>query len=144
MITKIAIGSDHAGFCTKEKIKEFLTPKGYEVEDFGTHSEQSVDYPDYAHPVAYAVEKDINLKGILVCGSGIGVCITANKHKDIRAALCWNTEIAELSRKHNDANIVCIPARFITVEMAENIVDVFLNTSFEGGRHENRVKKIPI
>ena len=144
MNIKISIGSDHAGFCTKEKIKEFLTQKGYEVEDFGTHSEQSVDYPDYAHPVAAAVEKDMNIKGVLVCGSGVGVCITANKHKLIRAALCWNTEIAELSRKHNDANIVCIPARFITVELAENIVDVFLNTDFEGGRHANRVKKICI
>ena len=144
MNIKIAIGSDHAGFCTKEKIKEFLTKKGYVVEDFGTYSEQSVDYPDYAHPVANAVEKDITTKGILVCGSGNGVCMTANKHKDIRAALCWNAEIAELSRKHNDANIVCIPARFITVELAESIVDVFLNTDFEGGRHENRVRKICI
>jgi ribose 5-phosphate isomerase B len=144
MNIKVAIGSDHAGFCTKEKIKEFLVNKGYVVEDFGTHSEQSVDYPDYAHPVAIAVEKDSNMKGVLVCGSGVGVCITANKHKFIRAALCWNAEIAELSRKHNDANIVCIPARFITVVLAESIVDVFLNTDFEGGRHENRVRKICI
>src|ERR1035437_1395744 len=144
MINKIAIGSDHAGFCTKEKIKEFLISKGYIVEDFGTRSEKSVDYPDFAPPFANAVEKDKSYRGVLVCGSGNGVCMTANKHKDIRAALCWNTEIAELSRKHNDANIVCIPARFITIELAENIVDVFLNTGFEGGRHEKRVKKIPI
>lgn len=137
------IGSDHAGYSTKGKIIKALEEMGYKIKDFGTFSERSVDYPDYAHPVAEAVEKNNYSKGILICGSGNGVCITANKHKNIRAALCWTTEIATLARMHNDANIVCIPARFISVKLAADIVKIFLTTEFEGGRHEKRVKKIP-
>jgi ribose 5-phosphate isomerase B len=140
----IVIGSDHAGFRYKEKIADYLEGAGYSVTDFGCFSEESVDYPDFAHPVARAVEKGKNIFGILICGSGNGVCMTANKHKKIRAALCWTTEIAKLSRLHNDANIVCLPARFIDFDMAREIVNVFLNSSFEGGRHLKRVKKIPI
>jgi ribose 5-phosphate isomerase B len=139
----IIIGSDHAGYKYKEKMSDFLEKSGYSVTDFGCYSEESVDYPDFAHPVAEAVEKGKNAFGILICGSGNGVCMTANKHKKIRAALCWTIEIARLSRLHNDANIVCLPARFIDFDMAKEIVNTFLNTSFEGGRHLNRVKKIP-
>lgn len=140
---KIAIGSDHAGFKYKEKIADNLEKKGFIITDFGCFSEDSVDYPDFAHPVAEAVENN-NILGILVCGSGNGVCMTANKHKKVRAALCWTIEIARLARLHNDANIVCIPARFVDFESAYEIVNTFLNTEFEGGRHQNRVNKIPI
>jgi len=138
------IGSDHAGYLTKKEIIKVLEEMGYQVKDLGTFSEGNVDYPDYAHPVAEAVEKNNYSKGILICGSGNGVCMTANKHKNIRAALCWTTEIASLARMHNDANIVCIPARFINVELAVDIVKIFLTTKFEGGRHERRIKKIPL
>lgn len=141
---KIAMGCDHAGYCMKEEIKKYLEGEGYMVKDFGTYSEDSVDYPDYAHPVADSVENGLYEKGILICGSGNGVCITANKNKGIRAALCWNVEVAALARMHNDANIVCIPARFIEKELAIDIVKTFLNTAFEGGRHERRIKKIPL
>lgn len=142
MMLKIAIGGDHAGFKYKEGLKGWLVSKGYEVKDFGTYSDESTDYPDFAHPVAKAVEsKDFEL-GILVCGSANGVAITANKHQGIRAAICWNEELASLARLHNNANIVCIPERFIEFDLAEKIVDRFLTTSFEGGRHERRVNKI--
>lgn len=137
---KIAIGSDHAGFEYKELLKTFL--EGYEVEDFGTHSHESVDYPDFAHPVASAVENGENVVGILICGSANGVAITANKHQHVRAAICWQTDIAKLARMHNNANVLCIPARFISAEQAKEITTLFLNTPFEGGRHQNRVNKI--
>ena len=139
---KVAIGADHAGFSLKEKLKKYLIEKGIEVKDFGPNSEQSVDYPDFAHPVATAVEKKEADFGLLMCGSGNGINMTANKHAGIRAALCWNSEIAKLSRQHNNANILTLPARFIEEEEAIKCVDVFLSTSFEGGRHEGRVKKI--
>ena len=138
----ISIGSDHAGFLLKEKIITFLSAQGNLMLDKGTHSEASVDYPDYAHPVALSVETGESERGILICGSANGVCITANKHQGIRAALCWKAEIAELARLHNDANIICLPARFITEEEAFNMIDLFLSTPFEGGRHQNRVNKI--
>lgn len=139
---KIAIGSDHAGFELKEKLKKYLTGKEFEIKDFGTYSNQSVDYPDYAHPLAIAVEKKEFNYGILLCGSGNGVSITANKHQGIRCALCWNEEIAKLARLHNDANILALPARFIEEAEAQKCVDIFLSINFEGGRHEKRVKKI--
>jgi ribose 5-phosphate isomerase B len=140
---KIIIGSDHAGFEMKEALKQWLHDQSVILEDVGCHSDQSVDYPDYAHAVAQKVESEDSV-GILLCGSANGVCIAANKHKGIRAALCWNREIAVLARQHNDANIVCIPARFISIDEAKSIVEAFLNTSFEGGRHQNRVNKIYI
>jgi len=139
---KIAIGSDHAGFEYKEALRDWLTRSGIETKDFGTHSTASADYPDFAHPVANAVEgKEFDL-GVLVCGSANGVAITANKHQGIRAAICWNEELASLARQHNNANIVCIPARFIEYALAEKIVDRFMHTEFEGGRHANRVNKM--
>jgi ribose 5-phosphate isomerase B len=138
----IAIGSDHAGFEHKEALKKWLTDSGYTIKDFGTHSLDSVDYPDFAHPVASAVEQKKFDLGVLLCGSANGVAITANKHQGIRAALCWTDEIASLARQHNNANIVCIPARFVSEELAKKITDVFLNRAFEGGRHEKRVEKI--
>lgn len=140
-ISTIAIGSDHAGFGYKEMIKAFLGDQ-YEINDFGTFSEDSTDYPDYAHPLAESVESGESDLGIIICGSGNGVCMTVNKHQQIRGALAWNTEIASLARQHNDANVVCIPARFISEEEARNIVETFLNTEFEGGRHQRRVDKI--
>ena len=137
---KIAIGSDHAGFDYKEILKDFLSD--YDVKDFGPHSLDSVDYPDFAHPVASAVENGDFRYGILLCGSANGVAITANKHQHIRAGLCWTNEVASLVRKHNDANVLCIPARFLSEEEAKEIATTFLNTEFEGGRHQNRVDKI--
>lgn len=137
---KIAIGADHAGVEYKEVLKSFLKAK--ELKDFGTYSTDSVDYPDFAHPVAAAVESGDYNFGILICGSANGVAITANKHQGIRAGLCWNTEVAALVRQHNNANIVCIPARFVTVEEATQIAEIFLTTAFEGGRHAGRVNKI--
>ncbi len=139
---KIAIGADHAGFEYKELLKKQLSNLGHETKDFGTHSLDSVDYPDFAHPVANAVEKKEFEIGVLICGSANGVAITANKHQGIRAAICWTEEIASLARQHNNANVVCIPARFVSPELAEKILEKFLTTSFEGGRHENRVNKI--
>lgn len=139
---KIAIGSDHAGFSLKEKLKLYLIEKGYEVKDFGTHSEQSADYPDFAHPVAFAVENKNVAFGLLMCGSGNGINMAANKHSGIRAALCWNSEIAKLARQHNNANILTLPARFINENEAKKCIDIFFTTSFEGGRHEARVNKI--
>ena len=138
---KIAIACDHAGFDYKELIKKHLE-ETYDVQDFGTYSKDSVDYPDFVHPAATSVEKGENELGILICGSGQGVSITANKHQDIRCALCWLAELAELARQHNNANMISIPARFITSELAIEIVDQFLTTDFEGGRHQNRVDKI--
>lgn len=139
---KIAIGSDHAGFEYKEALKKWLTGNGYDLKDFGTHSTESTDYPDFAHPVANAVEIGEYDLGVLVCGSANGVAITANKHQGIRAAICWNEELASLARQHNNANIVCLPARFIDYDVAEKIVDRFFHTNFEGGRHAKRVGKI--
>jgi len=137
---RIAIGGDHAGFEYKNILKDFL--KDYPIKDFGTHSTDSVDYPDFAHPVASAVENEEFDLGILICGSANGVAITANKHRGIRAAICWNAELAELARSHNNANILCIPARFVSIELAKEITFKFINSAFEGGRHTNRVSKI--
>ncbi len=142
MMTKIAIGADHAGFEYKEILKKWLQTNGFTVEDFGTHNAESADYPDFAHPVASAVEKNEFDLGLLLCGSANGVAMTANKHQGIRAAICWKEELAELARTHNDANVLCIPARHVSVELAEKILDKFLHSSFEGGRHGRRVDKI--
>jgi len=138
----IAIGSDHAGFDYKEQLISFLEGKGLSYKDFGTHSKDSVDYPDFAHPVAEAVESGDYAFGILLCGSANGVAITANKHQHIRAGICWGDEIAKLVRQHNDANVLCIPARFVREGDAEKMVSTFITTAFEGGRHANRVAKI--
>lgn len=138
----IAVGSDHAGFDYKEELISYLEGKGYAFKDFGTYSKDSVDYPDFAHPVASAVESGEAAFGILLCGSANGVAITANKHQHIRAAICWGEEIASLVRQHNDANIICIPARFVREGDAEKMVTIFLSTAFEGGRHSRRVDKI--
>ncbi|NRF39260.1 ribose 5-phosphate isomerase B [Pedobacter foliorum] len=137
---KIAIGADHAGFEYKELLKSYLAD--FEVKDFGTHSSQSVDYPDFAHPVASAVESGEYAFGVLVCGSANGVAITANKHQQVRAAICWLNELAALSRQHNNANVLCIPARFVSEDLAKEMTTTFINTPFEGGRHEGRVGKI--
>jgi ribose 5-phosphate isomerase B len=138
----VAIGCDHAGFDYKDDLISFLEGRGIAFTDFGTHSKDSVDYPDFAHPVALAVEKGEAAFGILLCGSANGVAITANKHQGIRAAICWGEELAQLARQHNDANIICIPARFVREGDAEKMVDLFMTTPFEGGRHQNRVNKI--
>jgi len=138
----ISIGSDHAGFAYKEAIKLHLEKAGHQVTDCGTFTEASCDYPDYAHAVAASVEKGETEKGVLICGSANGVCITANKHAGIRAALCWEKEIAALARAHNDANAVCLPARFISLESAIEITDIFMSTPCEGGRPRVRVGKI--
>jgi ribose 5-phosphate isomerase B len=138
----IAIGSDHAGFAQKQQVLEWLGKKGYQVMDEGVYENISVDYPDYAHPVANAVEEGKAAFGILLCGSANGVAMTANKHKGIRAAICWQTEIASLARLHNNANILCLPARYISTEDAIAILEKFIHTNFEGGRHEKRVSKI--
>lgn len=138
----IAIGGDHAGFEYKALLINLLEKLGYTPKDFGAFSKDSVDYPDFAHPVAQAVESNECAFGILICGSANGVAMAANKHQGIRAAICWESELAILSREHNNANIVCIPARFVSEEKAEEIVKAFLSTAFEGGRHETRVNKI--
>ncbi len=138
----IPIGCDHAGYELKERVKAFLVEKGYEVKDYGTHSIDSTDYPDYAHAVANHVENEKDVLGVLICGSGNGISMTANKHQGIRCALCWLPELAELARQHNDANIISLPARFVSEEIALEMVEKFLNTEFEGGRHANRVNKI--
>ncbi len=139
---EVAIAADHAGFQLKELIKNQLTSKGFTFKDFGTNSESSCDYPDYAHPLAKSVNDGVHQLGILICGSANGVNIVANKHQQVRSALCWNIEVAQLARQHNNANVVAIPARFISTELAMQIVDAFLCTKFEGGRHANRVDKI--
>lgn len=138
----IAMGADHAGVEYKDAIKKMLLAEGWQVEDKGTYSTASTDYPDYAHPVATMVEKGEAACGILICGSGNGICMTANKHQGIRAALCWLDELASLARQHNNANVLCMPARFVPLELAEQMTHTFLSTPFEGGRHENRVNKI--
>ena len=139
---KIALGSDHAGFAQKEMLRTWLSGQGYEIQDFGTYSADSVDYPDVAHPLATAVAAGAPMRGILLCGSANGVCITANKHAGIRAAIAWLPELASLARQHNDANVLCVPARYVSETQAQEIVTAFLNTGFEGGRHQNRVSKI--
>lgn len=139
---KISIGCDHAGFDYKEAIKAALTLAGHEVTDHGAYGTDSVDYPDFAHPLASSVESGNTTLGILICGSGNGVCMTANKHQGIRAALCWNVELGSLAKQHNNANVLCLPARFISLELAQEITNTFISTEFEGGRHANRVNKI--
>lgn len=138
----VAIGADHAGFEYKEAVISFLDGKNIPYKDFGTYSSDSVDYPDFAHPVATEVEENKASFGILICGSANGVAITANKHQKVRAAVCWGEQLAELARKHNDANIICLPARFVRESDVERMVSIFIQTDFEGGRHENRVRKI--
>lgn len=139
----MVIGSDHAGYDLKEFIKSSYN-KNITWEDVGTYSKESVDYPDFAHPLAEKIEKKEASLAILICGSGNGVAMTANKHANVRAALCWTPEIAQLARQHNDANVLVLPARYVTFEEAKKIIDLFLYTSFEGGRHCNRVEKINI
>jgi ribose 5-phosphate isomerase B len=139
---KIVIGSDHAGFDYKQMIAAHLKEEGYEVIDVGTHSLDSVDYPDYAHQVAQKLTAEEAAMGVLICGSGVGVSIAANRHQGIRAALCWNEDIARLARQHNNANIIALPARFVSPDMAISMVETFMNTDFEGNRHQKRVEKI--
>ena len=139
----IAIGCDHAGYPLKDPVKSHLEKQGYTILDFGTSSEDSVDYPDFVHPTAEAVESGKAECGIIICGSGNGVAITANKHQGIRAALCWLPEIAGLAKQHNNANIISLPARFVSVKTGLEIVDAYLKAEFEGGRHQRRVDKIP-
>ena len=141
---KIGMACDHAGYEYKEKIKEMLQNQGFLIEDFGTYSTDSCDYPDFAHKLAFAVENKTVAFGISLCGSGNGINITANKHQGVRSALCWTEEISRLARLHNDANICAMPARFISFDEAKKIIYAFMNTSFEGGRHERRISKIPI
>jgi len=138
----IAIGCDHAGFDYKEELKKYLLSKGLTVKDFGTNSKDSVDYPDFAHPLSNAVEKGECSFGILLCGSANGVAITANKHQGIRAAICWNVPIAALARQHNNANVICLPARYVSLDLSQQMIDAFMETEFEGGRHAGRVSKI--
>ena len=138
----IPIGCDHAGFELKMILIDHLQEKGYELKDFGCYSEESIDYPDFGHPVASMVESNEGTLGILICGSGNGINMTANKHQGVRSALCWKKEIAELARAHNNANIIALPARFISTQEAVEIIDAFFTTPFEGGRHERRVNKI--
>ena len=139
---KIALGGDHAGVEYKAKLIEVLAQKGHSIKDFGPQTEESVDYPDFAHPLSMAVQNGECDLGVLICGSGNGVAMTANKHEGIRAALCWNTELAALSKQHNNANVLCIPARFVDFQLAEEMTNTFITTDFEGGRHERRVGKI--
>ena len=139
---RISIGNDHAGVDYKKYIQEYLFVKNVEVKNYGTDSLDSVDYPDFAHPVSQDVNEELSDLGILICGSGNGVCMTANKYQNVRAALCWDKELAMLSKTHNNANIVCIPARFVDKEQALEIVKTFISENFEGGRHERRVNKI--
>jgi ribose 5-phosphate isomerase B len=141
---KIAIGGDHAGYTYKQEIISMLTQAGHEVKDFGPFSDASVDYPDFAHPLSISVENGENELGILICGSGNGVALTANKHQGIRAALCWLDELGALARQHNDANVMALPARYITIEEAKKCVDAFTTEKFEGGRHQDRVLKIDL
>lgn len=140
---KISIGNDHAGTTYKQEIIKFLESRGIEVKNYGTNTSESVDYPDFVHPVASDVEKNDADFGIIICGSGNGASMTANKHQMVRCALCWTKEITVLARQHNDANILSLPARFISQHQALEMVEAFLDTSFEGGRHANRIKKIP-
>ena len=138
----IAIGSDHRGYNVKQRIINFLSGMGHEVLDMGPGNEDCVDYPDFAHPTATSVEIGEAAFGILFCGSANGVAMTANKHAGIRAGLCWQTDVAELTRLHNNANMICIPARYVSIELAKEMIEKFMSTAFEGGRHQNRVQKI--
>lgn len=144
MKTIVALGGDHAGFDYKKELIAFLTDHNFEVKDFGPFSSESCDYPDYVHPLANAVENKEADYGVLICGSANGVAITANKHQQIRAAIAWKNELAALARQHNNANILCLPARFISLNDAKQFTLTFLSTEFEGGRHLNRVNKIPL
>ena len=140
----IGLCCDHAGFTLKEFVKKVLTERGWEFKDFGTNSTESCDYPDFAHPLAEAVEAGECYPGIAICGSGQGISMTLNKHQGVRASLCWLPEIAKLARQHNDANVLVMPGRFINTDTADKIMTEFFNTDFEGGRHINRVNKIPV
>lgn len=140
----VGMASDHAGYELKEYLKNLLKEKGYEVKDFGTNSPESMDYPDTAHPLAEAVEKGEAAFGVAMCGTGNGISMTLNKHQGVRAALCWSPEIAALAKQHNNANILSLPARFVTKEEATAIVNAYLSASFEGGRHQRRIDKIPV
>ena len=142
--TIIGLASDHAGYPLKEQVKEWLTAKGYAYEDFGTHSTDSCDYPEFAHALGYAVESKKCKMGIAICGSGNGINMSLNHHTGIRSALCWQPEIAELARQHNDANVLVMPGRFIDDTTAKKCVDTFLDTAFEGGRHQRRIDAIPV
>tara|TARA_X000001036_G_C20385238_1_gene686359 strand:+ start:233 stop:661 length:429 start_codon:yes stop_codon:yes gene_type:complete len=141
---KISIGNDHAGPEYKKAIVDHLEKKGHFIVNHGTDTESRVDYPDLIHPVAVDITEGKSKLGIIICGSGNGAAMTANKHQDVRAALCWNKELATLARQHNDANILSIPARFISIEKAIDMVDIFINTNFDGGRHQSRIDKIPL
>lgn len=141
---KVGMASDHAGFELKAALKEYLSAKGYEVLDYGTDSGESVDYPDFAHPLANSVEQGAVSFGIAICGTGNGICMTANKHQGVRGALCWIPEIAALAKQHNNANVLAMPARFISVDQAKEILDAYMNASFEGGRHQRRIDKIAV
>lgn len=143
-ISKLFMASDHAGYELKLFLKDYLQKKGFQITDCGTNSADSCDYADYAHPLAVNVENTPDSYGITICGSGNGICMTANKHQKIRAGLCWNAEIARLARAHNNANVLSIPARFVSQEEAVQILDTFLNTEFDGGRHQRRIEKIPV
>lgn len=143
-MTKVAFASDHAGYELKEHLKEVMAAKGYEIVDFGTHSTDSCDYPDYAHPAAKAVESGECQFGVAMCGSGNGIQMTLNKHQGIRAALCWLPELASLAKQHNNANILVMPARFISQEEADAILEAYLTAEYEGGRHQRRIDKIPV
>ena len=143
-VKTVGLACDHAGFPFKQFVLEYLEKKGYQVKDFGTYSSESVDYPDFAHPLAEAVENGHVYPGIGICGSGEGMAITLNKHQGVRAGLAWNKDIAQLIRQHNDANVIVLPGRFIDNKTAENILDALFTATFEGGRHERRVKKIPL
>ena len=138
----IALGADHAGVQYKNEIITWLQKKGYTTKDFGTYTTDSVDYPDFAHPTATSVETGEAAFGILFCGTANGVAMTANKHEGIRAGLCWRAEVTEFTRSHNDANVICIPARYVPIELAKEMLEIFMTTAFEGGRHQNRVTKI--
>lgn len=138
----IPIGCDHAGFEMKLAVIEFLQSKGFEIKDFGCYSEESIDYPDFGHPVASMVEENEGMLGVVICGSGNGINMTANKHQGVRSALCWKKELAELARQHNNANILALPARFVSIQEGLEMVEAFFTTEFEGGRHANRVAKI--
>ena len=141
-LKNIAIGSDHAGFMLKEYLKEYLQSQHYTIIDFGTNSEDSVDYPDYIHPLADAINKGVYDKAVIICGTGNGVAMVANKYRMVRACVCWSDEVTRLSRQHNNANIIALPARFITQEQGLEFLRIFLHTDFEGGRHTRRIEKI--
>lgn len=141
---RIGIGSDHAGFEYKEAIRDSLKKNGLHVKDFGTYTSESVDYPDYVHPLCSEIDKGNIDIGILLCGSANGVAMAANKHHSVKAAVCWENDIAVLSRRHNDANVICMPSRFVSQDLAIEMTNLFLNTEFEGGRHKRRVDKIPL